>query len=56
MFVDLLQVLAPHNTGYLMFVPNHIAKDKEQILQLLNVTCGREDVFHSNDVDVIEEG
>ncbi|XP_013387498.1 mitogen-activated protein kinase kinase kinase 4-like [Lingula anatina] len=44
---DHIKVNAPANAGYLMFIPHHISEDKEQILQLLNVTCGREDIHHS---------
>ena len=39
------QVIAPHSAGYLMFIPAHITQDRHQVLQLLNVTCGSEEVF-----------
>ena len=30
-----------------MFIPQSILDDRQQILQLLNVTCGREDTSHT---------
>lgn len=38
-----LQLVAPLFKGCLMFVPAKIADNRQQIMQLLNVTSGRED-------------
>ena len=38
-----LQLVAPLFKGCLMFVPAKIVDDRQQIMQLLNVTSGRED-------------
>ncbi|ESO84956.1 hypothetical protein LOTGIDRAFT_168212 [Lottia gigantea] len=38
-----VRVMAPVSAGYLMFIPDRITSNKELILQLLNVTCGREE-------------
>ncbi|CAL1534129.1 unnamed protein product [Lymnaea stagnalis] len=38
-----VQLCAPLSSGYMMFVPEKIISNKEVVLQLLNVTCGRED-------------
>ncbi|KAL4233273.1 Mitogen-activated protein kinase kinase kinase 4 [Mactra antiquata] len=43
-----INVIAPLSAGYLMFIPSRIADQRRQIIQLLNVTCGREDVSVSN--------
>ncbi len=43
-----VQVVAPHSAGYLMFVPAMISSRDLLILQLLNVTCGRESVAPDN--------
>ena len=43
------------SAGSLMFVPHRIDHDQQQILHLLNVTCGREDFPHPDTID-IEEG
>ena len=34
-------------SGCLMFVPSEIASDRTHVLQLLDVTCGREDVLQT---------
>ncbi|XP_059154540.1 mitogen-activated protein kinase kinase kinase 4-like isoform X2 [Physella acuta] len=38
-----VQLCAPLSSGYMMFIPDSIKSNKQLILQLLNVTCGRED-------------
>lgn len=38
------QVKAPLSSGYMMFIPEKIISNKQLILQLLNVTSGREDL------------
>ncbi|CAH1799809.1 unnamed protein product [Owenia fusiformis] len=42
-----VQVLARHDIGSLMFVPQHIKTDLSQIHQLLDMTRGREDLTSS---------
>ncbi|KAL3881975.1 hypothetical protein ACJMK2_028357 [Sinanodonta woodiana] len=39
-----VRVIAPVSAGYLMFIPVLITHQNKLILQLLNVTCGREDI------------
>lgn len=43
------QVEAPISTGYLMFIPILIMHNRQLVLQLLNVTCGREDTTLCHD-------
>ncbi|XP_061167485.1 mitogen-activated protein kinase kinase kinase 4-like [Saccostrea echinata] len=38
---------ASNDPGYLVFIPSRIADNRHLILQLLNVTCGREDLSAS---------
>jgi len=33
-----------------MFIPHHVGDQRRHIIQLLNVTCGREDVSGSSDI------
>ena len=51
-----LQVIAPLSAGYLMFIPERIAEHRRQIIQLLNVICGREDISMNSDLGNKEEG
>lgn len=46
------QVKPPHGTNYRMFIPEAIASSENRILQLLNVTCGREDISPNTDPEV----
>ncbi|KAL5010300.1 hypothetical protein ScPMuIL_012605 [Solemya velum] len=39
-----VRVLVPLSTCYLMFIPTRIMQQTQLILQLLNVTCGRDDL------------
>lgn len=39
-----------------MFIPERILDQRRQILQLLNVTCGREDITVSTDFTSKDEG
>ncbi|CAG5116904.1 unnamed protein product [Candidula unifasciata] len=39
-----VQVKVPLSSGYMMFIPEKIISNKQLILQLLNVTSGREDM------------
>lgn len=39
-----------------MFIPSSIAEQRRQIIQLLNVTCGREDVSVSTDLGNRDDG
>jgi hypothetical protein len=41
--LDHVEVLIPHVTGYMIFVPHSMKDSNDHILQLLNVTCGREE-------------
>ncbi|XP_041352279.1 mitogen-activated protein kinase kinase kinase 4-like [Gigantopelta aegis] len=41
-----VRLYAPLSAGYLLFIPNRIISNKRLILQLLNVTCGREETSH----------
>jgi hypothetical protein len=50
------QVIAPMSAGYFMFIPARIAEHRRQIIQLLNVTCGREDVSVSSDLSNRDDG
>ncbi|XP_071112541.1 mitogen-activated protein kinase kinase kinase 4-like [Haliotis cracherodii] len=38
-----VRVIAPLSSGYMMFIPHEIMCNTRLILQLLNVTCGREE-------------
>ncbi|KAK0064372.1 mitogen-activated protein kinase kinase kinase 4 isoform X1 [Biomphalaria pfeifferi] len=38
-----VQLCAPLSAGYMMFIPEKILSNNQLVLQLLNVTCGRED-------------
>ncbi|CAC5409888.1 MAP3K4 [Mytilus coruscus] len=49
-------VMASMNPGYQMFIPNKIINNQQLILQLLNVTCGRDDVSRSQDDPNKEDG
>lgn len=49
-------MIAPLSAGYLMFIPERIAEHRRQIIQLLNVTCGREDVSVSSDLTNRDDG
>ena len=42
--------------GYLMFIPESIRDNRYMILQLLNVTCGREDLSLHSEVGQKDEG
>ncbi|XP_045197016.1 mitogen-activated protein kinase kinase kinase 4-like isoform X2 [Mercenaria mercenaria] len=53
---DHINVIAPLSAGYLMFIPARIADHRRQIIQLLNVTCGREDVSVSSDMSNRDDG
>ncbi|XP_065928516.1 mitogen-activated protein kinase kinase kinase 4-like [Magallana gigas] len=45
-----------NDPGYLMFIPSRIADNRRLILQLLNVTCGREDLSASiQDLGTLKE-
>lgn len=46
------QVKARHGTNYQMFIPEAIVDSHKRILQLLNVTCGREDISVTSDPQV----
>lgn len=41
-----------HETNYQLFIPEAIASSGNRILQLLNVTCGCEDISLTSDPDV----
>ena len=46
-----------NETNYKIFIPESIAKSRERILQLLSVTCGRDDLLITGDaVDIGENG
>ena len=49
-------MIAQTSAGYLMFIPCRIADQRRHIIQLLNVTCGREDVSASADLANREDG
>ncbi|XP_069140240.1 mitogen-activated protein kinase kinase kinase 4-like isoform X2 [Argopecten irradians] len=51
-----VMVEAPLNPGYLMFIPSSIVDSRQLIIQLLNVTCGREDLTGSHDINQRDEG
>ncbi|KAK3098006.1 hypothetical protein FSP39_015240 [Pinctada imbricata] len=51
-----VMVYASSDPGYLMFIPQHIRDNRYMILQLLNVTCGREDVSLLNEPGPKDEG
>ncbi|XP_060581220.1 mitogen-activated protein kinase kinase kinase 4-like isoform X3 [Ruditapes philippinarum] len=53
---DHINVIAPMSAGYFMFIPARIAEHRRQIIQLLNVTCGREDVSVSSDLSNRDDG
>lgn len=48
--------MASLNPGYQMFIPEKIVDNRQLILQLLNVTCGREDISRSHEDSHKEEG
>ena len=50
------QLQVPVSAGYLLFIPERITDQRRQILQLLNVTCGREDITVSTDFTSKDEG
>ena len=45
------QVSVPDETSYSIFIPRSVASDHNRILQLLSVTCGREDAVCSAAAD-----
>ena len=49
------QVRAPLSAGYMMFVPHYIVGNTRLILQLLNVTSGRDDSTSPADVGIQRE-
>ncbi|XP_021362862.1 mitogen-activated protein kinase kinase kinase 4-like isoform X2 [Mizuhopecten yessoensis] len=53
---DHVMVEASLNKGYLMFIPSSIMDCRQLIIQLLNVTCGREDLTGSHDINQRDEG
>ncbi|KAK6169248.1 hypothetical protein SNE40_020332 [Patella caerulea] len=46
-----VRIIAQLGTGYLMFIPDRITTNTQLILQLLNVTCGREETTLPADLD-----
>ena len=46
-----MQVSIPDETSYSVFIPQSIASSQSRILQLLSVTCGRDDSVYSADMD-----
>jgi len=42
-------VSVPDETSYLIFIPQYVACDHNRIIQLLSVTCGRDDSVYCAD-------
>ena len=40
-------MLVQQSSGYVILIPGHIINDHAQMLHLLNVTCGREDLLYT---------
>ncbi|XP_052808624.1 mitogen-activated protein kinase kinase kinase 4-like isoform X2 [Mya arenaria] len=48
--INVIAQIGMISAGYLMFIPRRIGDQRRHIIQLLNVTCGREDVSASTDI------
>jgi len=53
--ICLMQVTVPDETRYSVFIPQSVEYDHSRILQLLSVTCGRDDSVCSDTSDSLPD-
>ncbi|XP_070567401.1 mitogen-activated protein kinase kinase kinase 4-like isoform X2 [Ptychodera flava] len=51
-----IKVLTSHSSDYLLFIPKHLKDNQRYILQLLNVTCGNEDISSTKADCEVDDG